>query len=315
MNYENILKMNHLERPHKVSYYSDYTGVPGQVTNFKMDITEDDIFFATSWWSAEAIRRTTLRKRFFYIIQEAETFFYHFGGERVLCESLMKDPNIDYIINSHFLNDYFRDNEPNVYKNGIYFEPAFSKELYHPGESKYKSEKHRLFFYGRPHNPRNLFNFGVNVLDEAIKQHVIDTDQWEICFAGANLDPITFCNGSKSTMMGQMSWEEYASFLRGVDLALCLMYTPHPSYPPFDVACSGGVVVSNKYMTKQSFPQCDNVLMADLTIESLLDNLREGIVLALDTEKRRKNFENSTIPRNWDETLADTLSFMEERAK
>lgn len=314
MNYENILRINNLERPTRVSYYSDFTGVLGQEPKYKMDITETDIFYATSWWSAEAIRRTTLRKRFFYIIQEAETFFYHFGGERVMCESLMHDPNIDYIINSHFLNEYFREHETNVYENGVYFEPAFSKELYYPAEEKRLTDKHRLFFYGRPHNPRNLFNYGVNVLDEAIRQGIIDTNKWEICFAGANIKPITFCDGSKSVSMGQMSWEEYAAFLREVDLALCLMYTPHPSYPPFDVACSGGVVVSNKYMTKQAFPQSDNVLMADLTMESLLEHLNKGIVLALDSERRKANYEKMTIPRNWNDTLGDVLRFMEEHA-
>lgn len=315
MNYENILKMNQLERPEKVTYYSDFNG-GARKQNHKMDITTDDIFFATSWWSAEAIRRTTLRKRFFYIIQEAETFFYHYGGERVMCESLMHDTNIDFIINSHFLYEYFEKNEPNVYQHGVYFEPAFSEKLFFaPKVVNKDKEKHRIFFYGRPHNPRNLFNYGVNVLDEAIRRRIIDTKKWEICFAGANVSPVTFCDGSQSTAAGQMSWEEYATFLRDVDLALCLMYTPHPSYPPFDVACSGGVVVSNKYLTKQDFPQSKNVLMADLTMESLLNKLEEGINLALDRKQRTKNYVESTIPRHWDETLGDTLTYMERCIK
>lgn len=315
MNYENILKMNQLERPVKVTYYSDFNGGVRK-QNYKMEITTEDIFFATSWWSAEAIRRTTLRKRFFYIIQEAETFFYHYGGERVMCESIMNDSNIDFIVNSHFLYEYFEKNEPNVYQHGVYFEPAFSDKLFFAPKVKNKDkEKHRIFFYGRPHNPRNLFNYGVNVLDEAIRRRIIDTKEWEICFAGANVSPVTFCDGSKSKAAGQMSWEEYAAFLRDVDLALCLMYTPHPSYPPFDVACSGGIVVSNKYLTKQDFPQSKNVLMADLTMESLLTKLEEGINLALDGKQRRKNYVEATIPRCWDETLSETLTYMERCTK
>ena len=126
---------------------------------------------------------------------------------------------------------------------------------------------------------------------------------------------MTFCDGTKSVNMGQMSWKEYAEFLRTVDLALCLMYTPHPSYPPFDAACSGGVVVTNRYLNKQEFPQCRNVLMADLTDESLLQALDEGVRLALDPDTRRKNFEASAIPESWEETLQDTLRWMEEKVR
>ena len=314
INYENIVKLNNLKKPRRVTYFSDFSEKPDGKSSYKIDITQDDIFFATSWWSAEAIRRTTLRKRFFYIIHEVETYFYNFGGERVMCESVMNDPNIDFIINSHYLNDYFKENEPNVYGNGVYFEPAFSQELFHPA-AQARSGKKRLFFYGRPGNPRNLFNLGVNILDKAIQQNVIDTDQWEICLAGANVPVITFCNGKKTVNMGQLSWQDYAEFLRTVDVALCLMYTPHPSYPPYDAACSGGVVVTNRHLNKRDFPQCKNVLMADLNEESLLETLREGIRLSQDKEARARNCQEAAIPRDWEETLADTLRFMEEKAQ
>lgn len=320
LNYENILRINSLPRPKKVSYYSDFTGVPGSVPNFKMEITKEDVFFATSWWSAESIRRTTLRKRFFYIIQEAETFFYNHGGERRMCESIMQDPNIDFIVNSGYLNEYFRLNEPNVWSNGVAFEPAFSETLYsaalEEGQIAVRPDgngKHKLFFYGRPHNPRNLFNYGVNILEKAIADKVIDTNEWEICFAGANVPPVTFCDGSQSVSMGQMTWTEYAEFLRNVDLALCLMYTPHPSYPPYDAACSGSVVVTNRYMTKQDFPQCGNVIMADLTDEGLLEGLSAGVELALDLQKRSENYRQSAIPRRWEETLQSTMEFMQRK--
>lgn len=320
LNYENILHINNLPRPKKVSYYSDFTGVPGSIPNFKMEITEEDVFFATSWWSAESIRRTTLRKRFFYIIQEAETFFYNYGGERRMCEAIMQDPNIDFIINSGYLNEYFRLNEPNVWSNGVAFEPAFTEALYSAAQEDGKiaakpdgNGKHRLLFYGRPHNPRNLFNYGVNILEKAIADGIIDTNEWEICFAGANVPPVTFCNGSQSVCMGQMTWTEYAEFLKSVDLALCLMYTPHPSYPPYDAACSGSVVVTNRYMTKREFPQCNNVIMADLTDEGLLEGLRAGVELALDDKKRSENYRQSTIPRRWEETLQSTLEFMQRK--
>ena len=319
VNYKRVIEQNQLKAPKKVTFFSDYGDHRGFEAKYKMDISEEDIFFATSWWSAESIRKTTLRPRFFYIIQEVETFFYNYCGERLLCEKVMQNQNIDFIINSHYLDEYFRENDPNIAKNSVYFEPAFSRNLFHSADrsdNQPAQGKHRMFFYGRPKNPRNLFNYGVSVLDKAIQRGIIDTNEWEICFAGAFMDnPITFCDGSRAAMIGQMSWKEYAEFLRTIDLALCLMYTPHPSYPPFDVACSGGVVVTNRYMNKQEFPQCKNVLMADLTDESMLTAMEEGIQLALNSELRRKNYEQTTIPGSWEETLKDTLRFMEDKAR
>ena len=153
------------------------------------------------------------------------------------------------------------------------------------------------------------------MIDAAIQQGILDTTQWEICFVGQDAPEITFCNGAKSKNMGQFSWEQYARFLQEVDLALCLMYTPHPSYPPYDVACSGGVVVSNQYLNKQAFAQCDNVILGELDMDSMLEAMRKGVELALDTDRREQNYRRSTIERNWGHALEETLAFMGERLK
>lgn len=317
INYENIIDINNLSRPKKVSYYTDFpTGNPA-FTNYKLEIGEGDVFLATSWWSAESIRRTIPNQRFFYIIQEVESFFYNHGGEMRMCEEIMQDKNIDFIINSSSLNEYFKLFEPNVWENGVYFEPAFSSSLFSRKDYQHSirrtNEKHRIFFYGRPNNPRNLFNYGVRILNKAIASSIIDTGEWEICFAGASVPPITFCDGSQSVNMGLLSWTDYSDFLNTVDLAFCLMYTPHPSYPPYDAACSGCVVVTNKYLTKQTFDKSDNVIITNLTDGDLLNGIREGIKLALDEKKRKLNYERSTIPRIWDDVLPTVMDFMERK--
>ena len=69
-------------------YYSDYDrDVLGNIA-YKLEISENDIF-TSSWWSAAAIKGTSLRKKFFYIIQEVETFFYPHGDEHYLCSQIM----------------------------------------------------------------------------------------------------------------------------------------------------------------------------------------------------------------------------------
>ena len=114
----------------------------------------------------------------------------------------------------------------------------------------------------------------------AIRQGIIDTSEWEICCAGQDIPDIVFSDGTRPVHSGLMSWQEYRDFVSEVDLALSLMYTPHPSYPPFDVAVSGGVVVTNKCMNKQYFSECKNVLMGDLEPNSFRETMRQGVALA-----------------------------------
>lgn len=309
--YLNILALNNLTPPDNVEYYSDYDRDEDGRKATKLSVSSEDIFFATSWWSAKAIEKTSLRKRFYYIIQEVETFFYPHGVEHLLCSQVMHDPNIDFIVNSHYLWEYFKKSEPNIVEHGVYFEPAFSKELYKPVEISLK-KKYRLFFYARPNNSQNLFAYGVFLLDMAIRQGIIDTSEWEICCAGQDIPDIVFSDGTRPVHSGLMSWQEYRDFVSEVDLALSLMYTPHPSYPPFDVAVSGGVVVTNKCMNKQHFSECKNVLMGDLEPNSFMETMRQGVALACDLELRKKNYEEMSIPRNWADVLEETLSKMGE---
>lgn len=307
-NYYKIIEISGISPTCKVSFYSDFERHQKAV-DYKLEISKDDIFFATSWWSAKAISETTIRKRFFYIIQEVETFFYNFGGEHLLCSQMMQDDNIDYIVNSKYLYDYFRQYEKHIVEHGCYFEPAFPESLYKKNTFTPKA-KYKLFFYARPNNPRNLYSVGVYLLNRAVERGILDTDEWEVYCVGQNAPVLEFSNGARSNNLGQLSWTEYAEFLTDIDLGLCLMYTPHPSYPPFDVACSGGVVLTNKMMNKVSFDYCKNVIMADLDEDSFMEAFAESIALAKNMEERKKNYEANTICRSWHDTLKQTIEDM-----
>lgn len=307
LNYKNIIQLNGLEIPQKVSYYCDCEN-----TDFKLEISPDDIFFATSWWSAEAIRKTSLRNRFFYIIQEVETFFYPHGVEHYLCSRMMKNENVDFIINSHYLYDYFLKYEPNIAERGVFFEPAFSEKMFSlaPIETK---KKYKLFFYARPNNPRNMYTYGVYLIDLAFKKGIIDEEEWEVYFAGQQVPDVSSRTDIKVHCLGQLSWQEYTEFLKEVDLTISLMYTPHPSYPPYDAACSGSVVVTNKCLNKQAMPECKNIITAELDEMEFLKAIKEGVALAKNLERRVENYNNNTIRRDWGQTLVDVLKFMKDR--
>lgn len=312
-NYEKIMRISGVQPAKKLSFYSDYERF-NKPQDFRMEISSGDIFFATSWWSAQAIKNTTINPRFFYIIQEVETFFYNYGGERLMCEQIMRDSNINFIVNSHYLYDYFKENYPNITDCGCYFEPAFPTELYNKKVFEDK-KKYKLFFYARPNNPRNLYDVGVELLQKAVDRGILDMREWDIYCVGQNAPVIHFSAGKDSINMGQLSWTEYAKFLADVDLGLCLMYTPHPSYPPFDVASAGGVVLTNKMLNKQSFEMCRNVIMADLEENSFMHEFEKAVALAKNKELRKANYKSNTIPHSWHSVLNDTITFMREMCK
>jgi hypothetical protein len=47
-----------------------------------------------------------------------------------------------------------------------------------------------------------------------------------------------------------LSWDEYLALLSTSHLGVSLMTSPHPSYPPLEMAMSGMVVVTNRWGPK-----------------------------------------------------------------
>lgn len=315
VDFEHFLENQKLKKPEIVEYYSDFQ--KNEAVRLKLEVTEKDVFFATSWWSAAAIKSCNLRKRFFWIIQEEETFFYAYGDDRLWCETLMHDPDIDFIVNTELLYTYFKNHGyQEITENGCFFEPAFPEHIYHADENSFAlNEKYRLFFYSRPNNPRNLFYHGLEYLDQAIQAGIINTNEWEIYLAGGDCPEFTFSNGAEPIPCGIMSWEAYAEFARTVDLSFSLMYTPHPSYPPFDMSCSGAVILTNHFANKQELSYSENWVMADLDQKDMLRGFEKAVRLAKNMELRKQNYNTQRISTDWAESLESSVRFMAERVE
>lgn len=310
VDYKNIVRLNGVAPLDEVTFYSDFErDLTGDFLT-KLEVTDADAFFATNWWTAYALRRTFPAKRLFWLLQDIETYFHDHGDLHLFCTQMLHDTNIKYLVNSHYLWQYFETHAPNVAANGTYFEPAFNPELYQPS-AFVKKKRYKLFFYARPGNSRNLYWFGLSVLHKALQQNLLPADEWDIIFAGGATPQIEFAPGVRVQSMGVMPWQTYGTFLSDIDLTLSLMYTPHPSYPPYDAAMSGSVVLSNCYENKQSFPCCENVLLAPLEETAFLETFAKAVALAKNPAQRKQNFEQHTIAQDWQKTLAHTVATVE----
>jgi len=183
-----------------------------------------------------------------------------------------------------------------------------------------KREKKRLVFYARPTRARrNLYELGLTALLRAAKAGIVDAKEWDIVFMGGeNVDPIDLGKGMLIQCLPWKSYDDYARILRESDIALSLMLSPHPSYPPLEAAASGAVVVTNTYDCKSEHRLKEisgNIIPVNPSLSAIVDGLREAVRRASDL-KSREEASRIHLPQTWDECfdriLPRSLEMFEE---
>ncbi|WP_279477950.1 hypothetical protein [Aureimonas sp. SK2] len=278
----------------------------------EVEVAPDELFITTSWWTTHSTLQSIADSRVIYLIQEDERMFYPFGDEGLLCAETMGHAGIAKVINSGLLHRHLVE-AGLIAEDVPFFEPAFPERIYHPEPGA--GPKKTFFFYARPNNPRNLYTRGLEVIERAVVEGVLDPAAWEIVFVGKDLQPMTLAGSVQPTIRQNMAWEEYAALTRSVDLGLTLMYTPHPSYPPLDIAACGGIAVTNRFGVKTDLSNYSrSILCVDGDVKSLLDGLREGVRLASDRDERRRRFEAAGLGRDWATSFAAVIETLAESA-
>jgi hypothetical protein len=246
----------------------------------------EDLFIGTSWWSTAALLNSDIDpKRIIYLLQEDEREFYPSGDERLRAHDVMNNPHIHTVVNTHGLLDYLAKNGlSDMATSAVAFEPAFppNRDSGRDFDStKGPSERRkRLFFYARPNNFRSLFYLGVEVLDRVMLEGVLNPGEWDLVFAGKDIPRLEFSVGKRPLIAGAMSHSSYSRFLGTFDLALSLMATPHPSYPPLDFAAAGVPVITNSWNGKKNLSEISPLIhMAEPNVDALTDAIRTALRL------------------------------------
>jgi hypothetical protein len=274
-------------------------------------MAERDLCLTTSWWTTRSVRGAVDPARIVYLLQEDERGFYPLGDDHLRCSEMLADPALCYVINSELLRQHLA--AEGMAPGGIAFEPA-SAAAGSAAEPRCGTLKN-FFFYARlTHHPRNLFWRGLEVLGAAIDTRILDPDEWDFYAVGNAAETIRLPGGVPVHAFPALSWDDYTALVRRMDLGLSLMHTPHPSYPPLDLAAAGAVVVTNRFGVKQSLQNYSrNILCAEPTVAGLLDGLRDGVALCTDTQARLANFRSSNLHCNWETALAPVLDHLAAR--
>lgn len=279
-------------------------------------VSAGDFFLTTSWWTTRSTLDAVGAAKVFYLLQEDERMFYHFGDDRLRCEDTLNERGLHAAVNSKLLFDHLAQGASALLDFGSrasWFEPAF------PGSMRTRSrqsEKRRLFFYARPDHARNLFSLGLEALHRALNAGVFPRGRWDIYMVGRNIPALALPDSRPLHSVEGLSWADYQELVASMDAGFSLMSTPHPSYPPLDLAAAGAAVLTNQFGNKSNLSSYSrNIITAAPNVPALTEGLRLLERLAVDDEARRRNAETDNIARDWHIALADVVETIGTRFK
>lgn len=307
-NFFEVLKNNKIAYKDNVEFiYVDLFS-----TSIGIDVSSDDLFVATSWWTAHSCLEAVEANKIIYLLQEDERMFYPYGDDHLRCSSVLSNPDIRFVVNTELLFNHFASQGfNNIVQNGLWFEPSFSSYEARLSSPQYSAKK-KFFFYARPNHYRNLFSLGLETIHTAVARGILNSEEWEICFVGLGLSTLKFPIAFEPTIIEGLSWSEYVRFIRSVDVGLALMYTPHPSYPPLDLAASGAIAVTNQHGIKQDLScYSDNIICKQATAESLLQGIKEAIRLSNNEKLRIENYKQNKLLKDWEVSFKTVLEVLQ----
>ncbi|MGV2288755.1 glycosyltransferase [Trinickia sp. YCB016] len=277
----------------------------------------NDVLMATAWWTAHAAKSATslLRcKRIYYLVQDYETLFYAASENYSDAEATYSFDHLP-IINTSLLRDHLVSRAVGRYSNAdfsrqaIVFEPAIDQSHFYP-EKRNAQAPRRLLFYARPTvAKRNLFGLGIAVLRAAVEKGLFGDSGWEFLGMGESFEPIALGRGYTLTAAPWLGFEAYADQMRGTDILLSSMLSPHPSYPPLEMAACGGVAVTTVFGSKtaaQLASLSPNLIGAEPEIGDMLLALARARMLS-DDRGRLQTVPRPSLPRTWTESLTPAV--------
>ena len=181
----------------------------------------------------------------YYLVQDFEPIFY--PASDLYAAALETYSMADYlVVNSESLAHFLSRELGFQIKDHLVFTPTFLDAKLEAREfPKDKIGPYRIVIYGRPFTQRNLFSTLIRSLDRALV-HFSDKS-FEILSLGETHDDIELASGHVVKSLGKRGINDYLQIMSTSDLGVSLMLSPHPSYPPLEMASSGMQVITNDY--------------------------------------------------------------------
>lgn len=252
--------------------FGDYVLDPGSRL-VEMDSTslgplkchQRDIFFCTIWTSAllweehaRALKQARLQPNpFYYAIQDYEPGFYAWGYRERLCRATYGHPaHTHAIFNSHELHGYFQKKKLRFAGEHVVapsLNPMLRGYLEHQDWTltPKKRDQFVMLAYGRPGEHRNCFQTlteGLDLFSKEADRRVLD--KCTVISAGQAHPELIFEGGLRLQSVGKLPLNQYVAALENANIGISLMASPHPSYPPLEMATFGLKTITNAFANK-----------------------------------------------------------------
>jgi hypothetical protein len=256
----------------------------------------------------------TRHPRFLYMIQDFEPALYAWSPRYALA---METYHMDFraILCSHLLAEHFskeqvgRFADPTFIDRCAIFEPAVDRTKFYPSLDAATDRKKRLVFYARPQAPRNLYEIGLAALKKAVHRGAFPPDQWELMMIGEPVPPADLGRGVLARPHPWCDYDSYARLLRGGDVGLSLMLSPHTSFPPLEMAACGALTVTNVFGVKTAARLREisgNLIPVEPTVEAVTEGLIAAVAQVPDLARRRSQ-SRLGVPESWEAAFAPIL--------
>ena len=271
--------------------------VPRTTETPRVSVRSNEVFLTYNWWTTLNVQKLITqqsrlfglpRKPLLYIIQEYEPFFHPFSSTHMLArQAFASTPPCWGLFNSGELFAYFGAQGHNLERSYV-FEPQLNASLRRLLELAPRTKARRLLVYGRPAVARNCYP-AVEAGVRAWATRYPEFSNWEVVSAGLSHRPLELGAGRVMTSAGKLAIEQYGELLLKSAAGLSLMSSPHPSYPPLEMAHFGLWTVTNSYTNKDLTQSHENIISIDNIAP---DTIADALALAC------RNFE-SDPERGW----------------
>jgi O-antigen biosynthesis protein len=252
----------------------------------RLDLRANDIFIATAWWTALfAIDLETDRARLFggalpfiYLIQDDEPYFQGRSSRYALAEATYRHgARTIAIVNSEELFSVMRGKYAFRESYCVPYELNASIS----GALQDVPRERLMLVYGRPNVARNAFELVCDGLFRWQQRDPIRASRWRIVFLGEEFPEALLYPVQNATVGGKASLEDYASYLSRASVGVSLMLSPHPSYPPLEMAEAGLLTITNDFDGKSLKDRFDNILPLEwLEPASIADAIEAAVAQA-----------------------------------
>lgn len=230
-------------------------------------VRDNDYFIATAWWTAQngfdiCCQQDQLfgskDRPLIYVIQDYECGFYPWSTKFVLADATYRrrEQTIP-VFNTELLFQEFKS--MGYYDSGYIVHPGINLDYKRWLQPNMRKEP-IVLLYARPHAERNCLPFLDALISLAVQMEPATWRNWRFLAIGEDFNARELRSSRAHVeVLGRLSLKEYAQLASRAALGVSLMVSPHPSYPPLEMAEAGVLVLTNTFSVKDLAELHDNI--------------------------------------------------------